>query len=75
MRFSNDNLPELGRKVRYDGSGNRPDEIGFVFAIVHRYEIGQTVWVDTAVASADDMAQTDSELLKVDPSFLLSIEE
>ncbi|KKM20373.1 hypothetical protein LCGC14_1646050, partial [marine sediment metagenome] len=43
--------------------------------IVHRYEIGQIVWVDTAVASADDMAQTDSELLKVDPSFLLSIEE
>ncbi|KKL27474.1 hypothetical protein LCGC14_2384800 [marine sediment metagenome] len=75
MKFSDDNLPELGQKVRVDGQGKRIDEIGFVFAIVHRYEIGQIIQVATTVVSADHMLQSGADLRKVGPTVLSSIDD
>ena len=73
MKFNESNLPELGQQVHINACESKSDEIGFVFGIMKRYNIGTIVYVDTLAITPDDMAQGDGQLRSVSPSFLKSI--
>ncbi len=71
MRFSDDNIPELGQKVIVDYEDKKA-EVGFVFGVLYRYGgIGPIVLVDTDVDEPDHMLQNANDCIKVAPAILL----
>ncbi len=71
MRFSDNNLPELGQKVIIDRK-NMKSVVGFVFGVLHRYGgIGPLVLVDVDVRKPEEMLQNGQDCIKIGPQALL----